>query len=245
MNFFNTFMVALIKPKKYNTLLDAKKGFCLLYIIIFLAVSLSVYIVGFTSIYKNIGIYYREVVPDFSFENSTLTMSEPFRLELMGQIIYADTEKELTQKDFGDNVQGIMFDADSIIFRQMGQDSQIKYTNLTENEPITFSKNNLGIILPLLKTAYVAFSIFMLLTLVAGFFIRGLIIALLSKFPNATVGLSFGKLYKLSLFSQGLPILLSFIISFFISPMPFVISILISCIIMNIALGKMSKNKSN
>lgn len=243
MNFLNNFVTALIRPKKYTDLLEAKKTHMLVYIIILLAVSLSVYVLGFMSIYKNLGIYYKQVVPDFKFENNTLTMAEPFKLELMGQIIYADSEKEMTSKDFGDNSQGILFDSDSIIYRQMGTDSEVKYTELTENNNISFSKQDSYALASSAKTIYSAICIMMLLGLIGGFFLSALFVALISKLTNIAVGLRFSKLYKLAIFSRGLPIILSFVISFFFSPMPIVVSILLSCIIMNIALGAMLKNK--
>ena len=159
MNFLNNFITALIRPKKYVDLLEAKKTHMLVYIIILLVVSLSVYVLGFMSIYKNLGIYYKEVVPDFKFENNTLSMTEPFKLELMGQIIHADSEKEMSSADFGDNSQGILLDSDSMIFRQMGTDSEVKYTELTEGNNISFSKQDTYALASSAKTVYSIFCI--------------------------------------------------------------------------------------
>lgn len=244
MNFFNNFVTALIKPKKYTDLLDAKNSHVFVYTIILLIVSLSVYVLGFMSIYKNLGIYYKEVVPDFRFENNTLTMSEPFKLDLMGQIIYADTQKEMSSADFGDNSQGILLDSDNIIIRQMDTDNVVKYTELTEKSNISFSKQDTYTWAFQIKIIYSILCILMLLGLVGGFFLSVLFVAIISKLANISVGLNFSKLYKIAIFSRGLPIILSFILSFFFSPMPIVVSILLSCIIMNIALGAMVKNKT-
>ena len=113
MKILNNFAIALFRPKKYQELLNSNKSFTFIYACIIILLSISLYISAFITVYQNFGIYYNEVVPDFRFENNTLTMSEPFRFELMGQIIVADSEKNFSSDDFGENTQGILLDSDS------------------------------------------------------------------------------------------------------------------------------------
>lgn len=242
MNFINNIFTAFVKPKKYYELLNIKHTFTFTYVVIVLLLSMSTYILGLTSMYKNIGTYYSEVVPHFEFKDDKLSMTEPFKLELMGQIIYADSTKELTSKDFGNNTQGILLDADSLIVRQMNSDKEATYAELFTGTDISFSKHDIHILAPQLKIIFIIFAIITILTLVVGFFFGALVVALISKIPNMAVKIKFSKLYKLALFSRGLPILISLLSSLFISGMPLIVSFLISCIIMNMALATIAKN---
>jgi len=243
MKILNDFAIALFRPKKYSEILNSKKGFTFIYACAIILLSISLYISAFVSVYQNFGIYYNEVVPNFKFENNTLTMSEPFRFELMGQIIAADSEKNFSSADFGENTQGILLDSDSMLMRSMGRDIEVNYSKITNGEDISFSKQETYLLEPRIKLAYTLFVTFISIFLVAGFFIGVLLVAFISKVANISAGLKFGQLYKLSIFARGLPIILSFVLSFIFTPLPFVVSFLISCIIMNIALGAISKNK--
>lgn len=243
MKFLNDFAIALLKPKKYSQILDAKKGFTFTYVCILILLSISLYISAFITLYNNLGTYYKEVVPDFTFENNNLTMAEPFRLELMGQIIAADSEKDFSAADLGENSQGILLDKNSMILRSMGRDIEVHYSDLTGGENISFSKQDTYLLETKIKSTYVIFVAFISMFLVAGFFIGALLVAFISKAANISAGLKFGQLYKLAIFSRGLPVILSFVLSFFLAPLPFLVSFLISCIIMNVALGAISKNK--
>ena len=242
MNFINNIFIAFANPKKYYKLLNIKHSFTLIYIIILLLLSMSTYILGLTSIYKNIGTYYTQVVPEFEFKENKLTMAKPFKLELMGQIIYADSNKELTSNDFGNNPQGILLDENSLIIRQMNNDTEVAYAELTAGKNITFSKNDTHLFAPQLKMIFAIFIGITILTLSGGFFLGALFVAFISKIPNMAAKIRFSKLYKLALFSRGLPALISLLTSFFMPGMPLIVNFLISCIIMNIALGTIAKN---
>ena len=242
MGFLNDLLTGLIRPKKYGELLNRGASRVVVYALILILISSTLLVTSLFKMFYTTEKYYNEVVPDFSFENNTLTMAEPFKLEFMGMIIKADSQKELTKDDFGDNIQGVLFDSNSMLMRSAAATVEASYKELTEGEKISFSKKDSYLLAPTVKVILYVTSLISVLFNVGGFFLGVLVVALFGLIPNKTAKLSFGKLYILSIFSRGLPIILSLILSRFIAPIPTFISILISFIILNIALSSITNN---
>lgn len=241
MKILNDLAIALVQPKKYGELLPNKAPRVALYVLIILLISFASIAVSAVRLYKILGEYYSEHVPDFTFENQTLTSSDTFDFELAGMKIMMDTSRELTPDDFGDAKQGILADSDSILIRvRTGGTIESKYTELTSDKNFRFTKDSLYEYKNIMKVSIFISALMSLVIVAAGFMLSALIIAGLSSLLKRTLpqaaSLSFGQLYKLALYSRGLPSVLSLILSAFIGGIPWIISIMLSVIILNTAI---------
>ena len=245
MDFFKDLFVGFIHPKEYGELLSKGKSRVVVYALILIAVSSIIIITSLNNTYTMMGKYYKEVVPEFSFSNNELTMSEPFNLELFGTIISADSDKQFTKQDFGNNIQGILFDKDSCISKTVGQVIEVKYSDLTDNTNTSFTKNDTFALFPYVNTFFYIFMLITLIFNICGFFICVLIVALFALIPNKVTKLKFGTLFKAAIFSRGLPQILSLILSAFIGPIPFLLNILLSFILVNIALQSIATKNND
>ncbi len=244
MGFLNDLLTGLIRPKKYGELLNKGASRVVVYALILVIISSTILVTSLFKMFSTMGKYYNEVVPDFSFHNNTLTMAEPFRLEFMGMIIAADSQKELTKDDFGNNIQGVLFDSNSMLMRSAAATVEASYKELADGEIISFSKKDSYLLAPTVKVILYVMSLISVLFDIGGFFFGALVVALFGLIPNKAIKLSFGKLYVLSIFSRGFPIILSLILSRFIGGIPTFISILISFIILNIALSSIAHRET-
>ncbi len=240
MDFLNDLLTGFIRPKKYKELLEKGTSRVVVYALILILISSVIAFLSLSKLSDATQKYYREVVPEFSFANNELNMSEPFKLELFGMIIAADSEKEFGSADFGDNIQGFLFDKNSMLLRSAAGTREFEYRELADDEYITFSKQDIYLLSPTFKIIFYIFLAFTIVYNAAGFFLGALIVALFALIPNRVSKLSFGKLYKLAVYSRGLPVILSLVLSSFIGPVPIIISFLISIIIVNIALTAIS-----
>ncbi len=242
MDFYKDLFIGFIRPKKYGELLNKGTSRVVVYSVILLLISSVIAFLSFRQLSDAAQRYYKEVVPEFSFQNNELNMSEPFKLEFMGMIIAADSTKDFTKEDFNSNLQGLLFDKDSLLVRSAGKTEEAEYIRLTDGKDIAFSKQDIYLLAPTFKVIfYVLFSLSVIFS-IAGFFLGALVVALFALIPNKISKLSFGKLYKAAIFSRGLPIILSIILGRFIGSIPVIVSLLISFIIVNIALTTISQD---
>ncbi len=245
MDFLNDLLTGFIRPKKYKELLEKGTSRVAVYVLILILISSVIAFISLSKLSSATQKYYKEVVPDFSFTNNELNMSESFRLELFGMIIAADSDKEFSSADFGDNIQGFLFDKNSMILRSTAGTKEFQYRELADDEYITFSKQDIYLLSPTLRILFYVFLIFTIAYNVAGFFLGALVVSLFALIPNRVSKLSFSKLYKLSIYSRGLPIILSLVLSGFLGTIPTIISLLISLIVVNIALTAITPNDTN
>ncbi len=236
MDFFNDLLTGFINPKKYSNLLNKGISRVVVYSLILILISSILTFLSLSKLSDAAQKYYKEVVPEYTFMNNELIMSEPFKLEFMGMVIAADSNTEFTKEDFGSNLQGLLFDKNSMLVRSTANTAEVEYVKLTDGEDIAFSKQDIYLLAPAFKGIFYALFALSLIFNIAGFFLGALIVSLFALIPNKLSKLSFGKLYKAAIFSRGLPVILSLILGRFIGGIPIIVSLLISFIILNIAL---------
>ncbi|MDD6483100.1 MAG: DUF1189 family protein [Clostridiales bacterium] len=242
MKILNDFAIGLVYPRRYKELLLNSWWRVLVYAAVIIAVSSAAVVTAAMQLKGIMGAYYQKSVPDFEFKNNTLTMSEPFELNLGGMLIIADTTKQFSADDMGNAVYGYLFDSDSMVVRSGGRTVEATYAELTQNGDLAFSKDTLE------SYSFIADRFFALMCAICvfisilGFFMGALFIAAVALIPNRNAGLGFTELMKLAVYSRGLPAVLSFVLSRFIGSLPVLISLAISCIFMNIALMNIIKD---
>ena len=243
MKILNDFAIGLVYPKRYKELLKNKWWRVLIYIVVIIAIG-SVSVLSASSQLKGIlGEFYKESVPDFSFQNNTLSIAEPFEIDLGTIKIAADTSKSFTKEDMGNALSGYLFDSDSMILRYGNQTLEASYSQLNPENNISFTKASLEGYSFLADGFFALMNVMLILFSIAGFFFGSFIVALLSKLPNRQANLKFNELFKLALYSRGLPIILSFILSRFIGPLPTLLSLLISFMLVNTAISSIIQER--
>ncbi len=244
MNFVNDLVTGFIRPKKYGELLNKSTNRVVVYSLILILISSILVFFSLLKLSNAAQKYYKEVVPEYSYTNNELTMSEPFKLEFMGMIIAANSDTEFTKEDFGNNLQGLLFDKNSMLVRSTTNTAEVEYIKLTNGEDIAFSKQDIYLLAPTFKLIFYIMLVITIIMNIAGFFLGVLVVSLFGLIPNKICKLGFGKLYKAAIFSRGLPVILSLVLGRFIGGIPIIVSLLISFIILNIALTSITpKNK--
>lgn len=244
MKLLNDFAIALVKPSRYRELLHNSTGRVALFVAVLMLLSSVTLVTGSIMLYGILGQYYTENVPEFEFKNQTLTSEETFDLEFAGVKLMIDTSRQLTEADIEDASQGVLFDSDGMIVKTGGRVIEAQYSEVAAADTV-LTKDSLYAYSGMVKAAIAISVIISIIFSAAGFMLGALITAALASFvtmrlPGRNAGLSFGQLYKLAVYSRGLPVILSIVLSMFIGGIPFIISIAISLIILNTALFKMS-----
>lgn len=244
MKLLNDFAIALVKPSRYGELLKNSVGRTALFIVILTILSSVSLVTGSMMLYRVLGQYYTANVPDFEFKNQTLKCDDTFDLELAGIKIMMDTSRQLTETDLEKAIQGALFDSDSMIIKTGGRVMEAPYSEVVPAD-VSFTKSSLYAYKNVVKIAVAISVIVAVMFSAAGFLLGALITAalaflLVSRMSVNNRNLTFGNVYKLAVYSRGLPVILSLILSMFIGGIPFIISIILSLIILNTALFKLS-----
>ena len=244
MKLLNDFAIALVKPSRYRELLPNSVGRTALFVTVLILISSVTLITGSIMLYRILGQYYAENVPEFEFKDQTLMCEDTFDLEFAGVKLMMDTSRQLTEEELENAVQGALFDSDSMIIKTGGRVVEAEYSEMTGADT-AFTKDSLYTYKDIVKISITVAVIVSIIFSAAGFLLGALITAALASFltfrlPRKNAGLSFGQLYKLAVYSRGLPVILSLVLSMFIGGIPFIISIALSLIILNTALFKMS-----
>lgn len=243
MKILNDFAIAVAHPGRYKELMNNKMLRVLIYAIIIIAVGSVSLVMSATQLKGILETFYENSVPEFVFENNVLETEEPFELNIGGILVKADSSEEFSQEDMGSAMYGFLFGKNTMVIRSSGRTLEAKYTDLELEKNFKLSKKILTSYSFVAEKLYNIFSVFVLVTAIIGFFIGALIVAMLALIPNRNVGLKFGNLYKMAIYSRGLPIMLSFILSRLIGGVPGIVSIIISFVIMNIALMNIAKDR--
>lgn len=236
MKLLNDFAIAIAHPKRYKELIQNKLWRVLLYALVIIAIGSVSVIISATQLKGIMGTFYEKSVPDFTFTDNTLNMSEPFELNIGGILIKADSSREFASADMGSAKYGYLFGKNTMVIRSGRNTIESKYTDLKLEDGFTMSKSTLSSYSFLAEKLFRIFCVFLIIAAILGFFFGALIIALLALIPNRNAGLSFGTLFKFAIYSRGLPIILSLILARFIGGIPTIISLMLSFILVNIAL---------
>ena len=249
MKFINDFSIALVNPKRYKELVNNSVWRVILYVLILVLISSVTLITATRELYGILGEYYEKNIPEFTFENNTLKSEDTFDFDLAGMKILLDTSRQLTEEDFSESFNGMLFDSDSMLVKQGSRVLEAKYSELTEGKDIRFTKSSLyaykdiaKLVINLTAAFYIVLSIPMLL--LGALFTAALAMAFSGFMPSNSSRLKFGKVYKLAIYSRGLPILLSMVLSMFIGKIPSLVSVLVSVMILTTALRYMTSSEN-
>ena len=241
MKIINDFAIALVHPSRYKELINNSVWRVILYVIILTLISSVTLIFAARELYGILGEYYEKNIPEFTFENNILTSEDTFDFDLAGMKLVIDTTKQLTQEDFSESYNGMLFDSDSLLIKQGPKVIDAKYSELTEGVDIKFTKASLAkykgiakLVINLTAVIYGLLSIPMLL------FGALFVTVIATAFAAPQYRMKFSKAYKLALYSRGLPIVVSTILSMFVGKLPVFVSIFVSFIILRRAIFTIS-----
>lgn len=245
MKLINDFAIALVNPKRYKELLDNSVWRVILYIIILTLISSVTLISATRELYGILGEYYESNIPEFSFENNTLTSEDTFDFDLAGMKLVIDTTKQLTEEDFGESYNGMLFDSDSLLIKQGPKVIDAKYSELTEGADIKLTKASLAKYKDVAKLFINLTAVFYVLLSIPLLLLGALFVTVIATaFAAPQYRMKFSKAYKLALYSRGLPIIVSTVLSMFVGRIPSLISVIISVIILNRAMMYMSSSEN-
>ena len=78
MKLLNDFAIALVKPSRYRELLPNSVGRTALFVTVLILISSVTLITGSIMLYRMLGQYYAENVPEFEFKDQTLMCEDTF-----------------------------------------------------------------------------------------------------------------------------------------------------------------------
>lgn len=216
-NVFSDIVKALFRPDKYGELLSVSTGRCIWYIVITVLFA-AVFVVTETVVitHRQCIDFFNNTLPDFRYENNTLTVDKPLDLESDVFIIKASDTETFSEDELTDVYFGWLFGKDSVIFKNGETIQTVKYTELTPSDAV-FAKSDCGRYINFYYLGLVSIAIFLIMSMFAMFLLNALLVALISSVINAFIHcpLGFGSLFKLSLYAKALPMILFTIFYFF------------------------------
>lgn len=244
MKFLNDFAIALVHPSRYGELVKNSAGRAAAFVAVLILLSSLTIITGSVTGYNILGRYYNENVPEFEFRDQKLTADDTFDLEFAGVKIVIDTTRQVDKSELDGAVQGVLFDGDSMAVKTGGRVVESSYSEMSGADT-HFTKASLYAYKGVVKAVMAAVVVLSIIFSAGAFLLGALVVAALasllsSRLPQRNAGLTFGQVYKLAVYSRGLPVILSLVLSMVIGGIPFLISAAISVIILNVALFKIS-----
>lgn len=213
MKILNDLAIALVQPKRYKELLKNSAGRVAVYVIIAVLVLAVNFFVSSVMFYNTLGEYYKNSVPYFKFENNALSADDTFNFSFGGIRIMIDTTRDLSNADFESDTLGVLADADSITVRSATGTVEVPYSEITESKKISFDKNTLTPPEGFYMFFIIVTAVCAVVLTALEFLFNALITALISMiFVYKNTKISFGKRYKLSLYSLALPTLLAVVL---------------------------------
>ena len=184
-----------------------------------------------------------EEIPDFKLEDGILEIEESFKFEEAGTMVYIDTDPEFVfynleelEEKLDGYYQVILMDSEKIIIKDGGDIQEMPYSALG----FDFERDDLLRLAPYVYIFGFLFLVFGYIFDVAFFFLGVVFVALIGMIIASAMDkkLTFGQLYKMSVYSRTVPLLLKALVSLlpFSIPMFWVINFGISAVILIFAI---------
>ncbi len=219
------FLIAAGNFKKYGKLTKNSGWRVAGYLAVLLIIcSIGAAIVPTIKIANAFGTFFKEELPEFTISNEGLEIAEDFGFELAGVKVFITGSREVTQEEFGDNVSGALFDANSVIIRNMGETAEFSYNEFnTENEIFKFSKSDLNLLRPFMNVFKASLAIAMAISFIISYLFNGLFIGLISMVMAAILKVKkpLGEHIKVAMYAKTLPTVAGAILNpfgFFLPP---------------------------
>lgn len=211
------FLIAIGNFRKYGELIHRKAlrviGYSLL---LLLVCSIGLIVVPtFTLGAKTISVIWEDI-PEFTLTSENLTLQKDFEVELYGVKVFATNSRQVTPSDFGEKViSGVLMDEDSVIIRNLSETMEFGYGEFGRDFVIT--KNDLVALKPVLIISGLFTCLFLFVSRMVTFVLNGLFIGavagIISIFMKRRIPT--GKLIKLGMYSQTLPVVVSAVLGIF------------------------------
>ena len=184
-----------------------------------------------------------EEIPDFKLEDGILEIEESFKFEEAGTMVYIDTDPEFVfynleelEEKLDGYYQVILMDSEKIIIKDGGDIQEMPYSALG----FDFERDDLLRLAPYVYIFGFLILVFGYIFDVAFFFLGVVFVALIGMIIASAMDkkLTFGQLYKMSVYSRTVPLLLKALVSLlpFSIPMFWVINFGISAVILIFAI---------
>lgn len=220
------FLTALGNYKKFGKLAKNSGWRVAGYLAIFLIIcSIGAAVIPTIKIANAFGTFFKEELPEFTISNEGLEIAEDFGFELAGIKALVTTSREVSEQEFGDNVSGVLIDANSVIIRNMGETAEFSFSEFNpENEVFSFSKSDLDLLAPFMSVFKASLAIAMAISFIASYLFNGLFIGLVSIVMGAILKVRkpLGEHIKIGLYSKTLPTVASAVLNpfgFFLPPL--------------------------
>lgn len=200
------FVTAVSSPKKYGELLNNDGFKVTAYVaLLVLVCSIGLIIIPAFTIGSRTASVLWEDIPDFRITEQGLQTDNTFDLELQGLRILATNDKQVGEADFGDNIAGVLMDADSVIIRNLDRTEEFEYGEFGEGFVIT--KNDLARLHPFMYVVWGALYLLLYVTNGISYLLSGLFVGAVASLISVFMGIKMktGKYIALGLYSISLP----------------------------------------
>lgn len=212
LGFFSRFYYSIVSLEKYRLFLRQSTGKAVVYLLLVsLIFSLAVHIPGmieYNKIIDNLIANFNIAVPDFRLANGKLEVDGrmPIILSEDTYPVIIDTSPGADERILDEYDTAVLITSDRIIQKNFVDKSTV---DLVMFQELVITRDSIKQVLPIMKPiGFIAF-IFLALSFICGKFISALIISLIGRIINAAkhTGLSYRSIFKLSVYSMTLPLL--------------------------------------
>lgn len=226
MNFASRFFYSITSFDKYRLFLRQSAGKAVVYLLLItMAAALFVYIpagIDYFRLIDDMTANLDTKIPDFRFANGKLSVSGemPIIIDNGAYPVIIDTSpnSENTVLDQYDIV--ILITSDKIIQKNYVEKT---ISDLGAFKGLELTRDDLAKIFPIMKPIGIFVIMLMVLFYIIGKFINALIISLIGLIINKVekTKLSYRSIFKLSVYSMTLPLIISALLNLFPSQLPF------------------------
>ncbi|MGE5613791.1 MAG: DUF1189 domain-containing protein [Bacillota bacterium] len=212
LGFFSRFFYSIASFEKYRLFLRQSTGKAMVYLLLVsLFFSLVVYIPGmieYNNMIDDLAGNFNTIVPDFKLENGRLEVEGemPVILSDGNYAIIIDTSPNADERVLDEYDTAMLITSDRIIQKNFVDKTTI---DLDVFEGLVITRDSVRRVLPVMKPLGIITFIFAMLFFICLKYINALIISLIGVIINAYkhTGLSYRSIFKLSVYSMTLPLL--------------------------------------
>ncbi len=218
MGFFKRLYYSISGFGKYRYFLSQSTGKAVVYLLLIAIVIGIVTLIPAVNEYNNVidemNANFDSKVPDFSFSNGKLEVSGnmPIVFDDNGSAVVIDTSPDAEEKILSSYDNVMLITSDKIIQKNYVNK---RITSLSSLQGIVITKDSIKQALPLMKPIGIFIFVFAGLFFVCGKFISAFIVSLIGLIFNSAfrTGLSYRSIFKISVYSLTLPLIICTILS--------------------------------
>ncbi|MGI6669917.1 MAG: DUF1189 domain-containing protein [Acetivibrionales bacterium] len=213
LGFFSRFYYSITSFEKYRLFLRQSTSKAVVYLLLLsLILSLAVYlpgIINYNNIIDNLIANFNTTVPDFRLANGRLEVDGkmPIILNKETYAIIIDTSPNADERILDEYDTAMLITSDKVIQKNFADKATVDLDML---QGVVMTKASIKQALPVMKPLGIIVFIFIMLYFICSRFVRALFISVIGIIINAAkrTGLSYRSIFKLSVYSMTLPLLL-------------------------------------